>query len=131
MQQLIKRATQIIDPIAELNPKDSICGCLAINLHEHIPECGVTIKVINHLTVFSGVNKVFNRLRVFPCKHLRNLYPDMLRDGEHFYDKVNLGHQPLLADQYSVTKRIIARKDWEMSEMHPPNWNEDFWSLVE
>jgi len=87
MVKMIRRATQIKDPISELNHKEWRTDMR--NLEEGETET-LTVQVINNQAVVSGFDIKFNTLRVLPPSDFE--YPDIMRDGESFFDKINCCH---------------------------------------
>lgn len=79
---LIRRATQMKDPISELNPKES--------KHKNDPVDGETqkdkISYIAGQVVRTGDDEAFNKKRVFPPESLN--YPEFIRDGPDFYKRL-------------------------------------------
>jgi len=70
-QKLIRRATQIKDPIAELNPAEAMHDNRKKlkeegEASEEIVTPTITVKLINDKVVHAGVDDKFNALRVFP-----------------------------------------------------------------
>jgi len=82
---LIRRATQIKDPISDLNPKESKHKN---NFGDTEPTPRDKVSYISGQVVRSGPDEIFNMKRVFPPDSLN--YPEFQRDGENFYKRLGL-----------------------------------------